>query len=301
MIAHERIEGAELHPSQTELRSGVTNEATDVSSYERDSISVEVHSLGDGVAHVLPLSEVVAEPVRSPASGARIRRSGNDVRTLGLRHHPVMSGLDLHVAEERVHVVLCVGHILSIFCIRVQTQALVQQCAHAWSVEQVVLLSRVDGCVRLVQRTFAIAEVTGLVHVEPQSSEGNKVVVEGRELVLPELRALRAWQMVHVHCLTRPHLSYQRLVGVAALNIRIGCDSSAVAWVVVSIVSTDSRVQNRNELDSICIEGLSDEALHVRIAVRVDCEVRILVHVVDISPEPIQWELILIHLVVDIL
>ena len=62
----EGVECPKLMPAETQLLLSVPNEPTDVCSDKRDPELVELQHADDGVLQVVPVREVVPQPVRHP-------------------------------------------------------------------------------------------------------------------------------------------------------------------------------------------------------------------------------------------
>ena len=62
----EGVEGPKLMPAETELLFSVSNEPADVRSNKRDAELVKLQHADDGVSQVVPVGEVVPQPVRHP-------------------------------------------------------------------------------------------------------------------------------------------------------------------------------------------------------------------------------------------
>ena len=62
----EGVEGSKLMPAETQLLLSVPNESTDVCSDKRNAELVELQHADDGVPQVVPVGEIVPQPVRHP-------------------------------------------------------------------------------------------------------------------------------------------------------------------------------------------------------------------------------------------
>ena len=128
MVPIERHERRKLHPTVAQLFVRVIVETTRISTDEWDLEDLELEHALNVEVHVLPLAEVVAEPVTCPLARTREGAARNKERTLaGVdRLQSDVSGLFFHYAPQVVGIELDVAtSVCRVGCKSVDGQATV--------------------------------------------------------------------------------------------------------------------------------------------------------------------------------
>eukprot|EP00162_Nutomonas_longa_P014170 comp21855_c0_seq1/m.49429 comp21855_c0_seq1/g.49429 ORF comp21855_c0_seq1/g.49429 comp21855_c0_seq1/m.49429 type:complete len:488 (-) comp21855_c0_seq1:72-1535(-) len=133
---------------------------------------------------------------------------------------------------------------------------------------------------------LAIAKVRDLIHVDPESIE-RELLVEDADLGLPVCACvwvhLKVWE-IHK---PRPHFPDKRLLrSIADPHIGLG---AADVWSVARIGVGDPGIHNEDILLAVCMQT-GDKFVHFvhGIVDRVQGEIAVAVHVVDVGPHDLQ-------------
>mmetsp|Transcript_38888 Transcript_38888/g.59091 ORF Transcript_38888/g.59091 Transcript_38888/m.59091 type:complete len:943 (+) Transcript_38888:2673-5501(+) len=332
VLSSEGIVGRELEPSSAKLLVLVLDlggagleEAADIRADHGDAKHVEVHHSGDGVVHVGPLSVVVTEPMSGVLAGAGESASAEDERSLVLENgrlfgHPLASLLSLDQAEKGVGVVLAVaglgvsgiqghGHVVEVELSRHEGKVV-----SAFVILRVALIpvATILKNLRLEERdselslglflgglgsavgALSIAESSDLVHVEPESIEGN-LIEEVNKSSLPDFNGLVV-QEIKENSVLGPHNGTEgisevgRGIGDGRLNQGLGLAS--VVEVLVSLgalvgIGRNTGVDDDDHLLAIGLDAFSVGLEVLPISV-VNGEVGVSIHVGDIEPDALE-------------
>mmetsp|Transcript_73215 Transcript_73215/g.205608 ORF Transcript_73215/g.205608 Transcript_73215/m.205608 type:complete len:460 (+) Transcript_73215:270-1649(+) len=265
----ERIPNAELVPSPEKLGLGVVEEAGDIRSGEGYAAETQGQQHGHRPREVVPSRLVVAGPYRPVPVGAGEEGARQD------EWPHIGSALQLplhrgHVMVEAVDVVhVAVLHFVAGHVALVQV---VSRHGHLWTVEDAWLV-HIIPCVQILP-------VVG-------------VVVHGEELrpLGPHVRVAEisvrggAWPTPTV---------------VLAAVLRLG-EQVAVpqrSEDTVAVIFLDVRIDDRDQLPLRSVQTIQ-ELVRLREVSRVPSEVLLTVGVLDVQPQDIIWDVVLVELAVD--
>mmetsp|Transcript_1721 Transcript_1721/g.1828 ORF Transcript_1721/g.1828 Transcript_1721/m.1828 type:complete len:497 (+) Transcript_1721:923-2413(+) len=284
VVSREGVEISQSHPSSAELFSGGAIETADIGTHQRNTEHLEVEDSGDGQFEISPGGSIVTQPMTSVHSMTREGTSANNHGSFTFNLGEILvGGFGFHESKHGVDVVF-----------HVQITTIV-----GGSHVNVLLVQRGDtrdilrfNAGRLVwvnSRTFAIAEIACFIHIEPQSGETDGVFQDSQHLA-PVLGG-RWMEPVRESSETGPNLSNK---GISRALISLDEDVHVDSGVISEVVLTgDTSVKNGDIMTTLRFH-LIDEVQEILMgeSVRIQGEVVILVHIIDISPESIDRQVV---------
>lgn len=289
VVPREWIESTDGVPPGAQRSRRILAKTTDIGTRQRDTNDILHHHTGYGGGHGVICGTVITEPLGSEFTKSTEGASGDDHRPHALFIEPFVRGLDLHCAEQRVCVQLgdSLPGIDGSIMHSIEGDRFRLQVAASWSVWELVLEL---GFRDLLTVARPIAEVGRLVHVLPQAIEWH-LLMEGIELIVPPLDG-RGGEEIRVHGVSWPDLTGE----VGAIREGLDEDVLLLARVVSGVVTAfslgDSGIEDGNVVKALVVE-LVDEVSEVCVVQWVDGEVPVVVHVVNVTPSGVEWQILL--------
>jgi len=132
----------------------------------------------------------------------------------------------------------------------------------------------------------AIAEVRGLIHVQPQAVERNICIEIIQVLLPPHIR--RVLEEVWIHSVDGPHFASEVVrTALNGFHKYVLLNTGVVNFIVTSFSLSDAGIKDRNVLKVVFMQIVNDFWKNCEVNWIIS-EVLVAIHVVDITPDCIK-------------
>lgn len=213
-----------------------------------------------------------------------------------------MRGLYLHRGEEGVSVKFSNVDIGAELVLdggveRVKGKGLSLEVTTGWSVDKLVLDELDGGVLHLVLVAVAIAEVGSFVHVLPETVEWKLFVEVAQHFTPPLLGSIpeEIWE----NGVVWPYLTGEQCIGtLVGIDKHTPIFSGVVNAIISAISLSDASIDDWDELDVVGVDRRVDKiGESLPLISWGNGEILIVIHVVDVGPLNVKWQVVLLVLI----